>query len=197
MKKDIAWQKHPIDKSIRSVMKNQRPYLLWFTGLSGSGKSSIAGVVESKLAERLQHTYLMDGDNIRYGLCADLAFSEQDRNENVRRVGHVASLMIDAGLIVLTAFISPFKHNRAAVRAMFRQGEFIEVFINTPISECERRDPRGLYKKARSGEIKDFTGVSSPYEPPESAEIIIDCAGLSVDGAANQIVGFLEDKGYL
>jgi adenylylsulfate kinase len=197
MKDNIVWHEHPVDKSIRSFMKKQRPCLLWFTGLSGSGKSTIAGAVESKLAERLQHTYLMDGDNVRHGLCGDLGFSEDDRNENIRRVGEVANLMVDSGLIVLTAFISPFKQNRQVVRDMLKEGEFIEVFIDTPISECEKRDPKGLYKKARAGEIKDFTGIDSPYESPENAEIIIKNIDVSIEDAANEVIEFLDTRGYL
>lgn len=197
MKENIVWHEHPVDKSIRSFMKKQRPCLLWFTGLSGSGKSTIAGAVESKLAERLQHTYLMDGDNVRHGLCGDLAFSEEDRNENIRRVGEVANLMVDSGLIVLTAFISPFKVNREVVRGMLKEGEFIEVFIDTPIAECEKRDPKGLYKKARAGEIKDFTGIDSPYEAPENAEIVIKNIDVSIDDAANAVIEYLDTRGYL
>lgn len=197
VKDNIVWHEHPVDKSIRSFMKKQRPCLLWFTGLSGSGKSTIAGAVESKLAARLQHTYLMDGDNVRHGLCGDLAFSEEDRNENIRRVGEVANLMVDSGLIVLTAFISPFKVNREVVRGMLKEGEFIEVFIDTPISECEKRDPKGLYKKARAGEIKDFTGIDSPYEAPENAEIVIKNINVSIDDAANEVIEFLDSRGYL
>ena len=197
IKDNIVWHEHPVDKSIRSFMKKQRPCLLWFTGLSGSGKSTIAGAVESKLAERLQHTYLMDGDNVRHGLCGDLAFSEEDRNENIRRVGEVSNLMVDAGLIVLTAFISPFKVNREVVRGMLKEGEFIEVFIDTPIAECEKRDPKGLYKKARAGEIKDFTGIDSPYESPENPEITIKNVNVSIDDAANEVIEYLDTRGYL
>ena len=197
MKDNIVWHEHPVDKSIRSYMKKQRPCLLWFTGLSGSGKSTIAGAVESKLSERLHHTYLMDGDNVRHGLCGDLGFTEEDRNENIRRVGEVANLMVDAGLIVLTAFISPFKSNREVVRSMLKEGEFIEVHIDTPIEECEKRDPKGLYKKARAGEIKDFTGIDSPYEAPGNAEITIENYNISVDLAANIVINYLEKHGYL
>lgn len=197
MKDNIVWHEHPVDKSIRSYMKKQRPCLLWFTGLSGSGKSTIAGAVESKLSERLHHTYLMDGDNVRHGLCGDLGFTEEDRNENIRRVGEVANLMVDAGLIVLTAFISPFRSNREVVRSMLKEGEFIEVHIDTPIEECEKRDPKGLYKKARAGEIKDFTGIDSPYEAPENAEITIENYNITVDEAANRVISYLEKHGYL
>lgn len=197
MKDNIVWHEHPVDKSIRSYMKKQRPCLLWFTGLSGSGKSTIAGAVESKLSERLHHTYLMDGDNVRHGLCGDLGFTEEDRNENIRRVGEVANLMVDAGLIVLTAFISPFRSNREVVRSMLKEGEFIEVHIDTPIEECEKRDPKGLYKKARAGEIKDFTGIDSPYEAPENSEITIENYNITVDEAANRVISYLEKHGYL
>jgi len=197
MKEHIVWHEHPVDKALRSSMKKQRPCILWFTGLSGSGKSTIAGAVEAKLAERLQHTCLLDGDNVRHGLCGDLAFSESDRNENIRRVGEVANLMVEAGLIVLTAFISPFKVNRQVVRNMLKEGEFIEIFIDTPIAECEKRDPKGLYKKARAGVIKDFTGIGSPYEAPTNPEICITNHNISVDAAANQVIQYLDDHGYL
>ncbi|WP_221800261.1 adenylyl-sulfate kinase [Oceanobacter mangrovi] len=198
MKNDnIVWHNHEVDKSIRSFMKKQRPCLLWFTGLSGSGKSTIAGAVETILAERLQHTYLMDGDNVRHRLCGDLGFSEEDRVENIRRVGEVANLMVDAGLIVLTAFISPFRSNREMVRKMLGEGEFIEVHIDTPIEVCESRDPKGLYEKARAGLIKDFTGIDSPYEAPESPEIRIQNYNISVQEAAQQVIDYLDKQGYL
>lgn len=197
MKENIIWHEHPVDKSLRSYMKKQRPCILWFTGLSGSGKSTIAGAVENILAERLQHTCLLDGDNVRHGLCGDLGFSEVDRNENIRRVGEVANLMVDAGLIVLTAFISPFKVNRKIVRDMLKEREFIEVFIDTPIEECEKRDPKGLYKKARAGKIKNFTGIDSPYEVPINPEIHIANSDITVEVAANQVIQYLDDLGYL
>lgn len=194
---NIVWHNHEVDKSIRSYMKKQRPCLLWFTGLSGSGKSTIAGAVESLLAERLQHTYLMDGDNVRHRLCGDLGFSEKDRVENIRRVGEVSHLMVDAGLIVLTAFISPFRSNREMVRNMLDPGEFIEVFIDTPIDICETRDPKGLYKKARAGKIKDFTGIDSPYEKPDNPEIVIRNYNISIQSAAQQVIDYLDSHGYL
>lgn len=197
MKENIFWCEHLVDKSIRSRMKEQRPCLLWFTGLSGSGKSTIAGAVECILAERLHHTYLMDGDNVRLGLCRDLAFSEQDRKENIRRIGEVANLMLDSGLIVLTAFISPFREDRRIVRRMLKETEFIEIFIDVPLSECERRDPKGVYKKARAGEISNFTGIDSAYENPENAEIVIKNFDVSVKDVANEIIQFLERGGYL
>jgi len=197
MKGNIEWHQHPVNKSMRSDIKSQRPCLLWFTGLSGSGKSSIAGAVEKKLVDRLQHTYLLDGDNVRHGLCVDLAYTEQDRNENIRRVGEVAKLMQDAGLLVLAAFISPFEQNRKTVRHLFKGGEFIEIFISTPINVCENRDVKGLYAKARNGEISNFTGIDSPYQIPESPEIIIENSIGTVDDAAIQIIKYLDEHGYL
>lgn len=197
MPKNIIWQNHNTNKTIRSQMKNQRPCVLWFTGLSGSGKSSVASAVECMLATRLRHTYLLDGDNVRHGLSGDLGFSMQDRNENIRRVGEVAWLMADAGLIVLTAFISPFKENRLMVRNMLNKGEFIEIFIDTPLEVCEKRDPKGIYKKARAGNIKHFTGIDSPYEAPENPEIHIRNDNGSVASAANTVIQYLEAQGYL
>ncbi|WEM42052.1 adenylyl-sulfate kinase [Photobacterium sp. DA100] len=168
---NIVWHTHQIDKAHRAKQKNQQPCVLWFTGLSGAGKSTIAGALEHRLAEMGYHTYLLDGDNVRHGLCQDLGFSTEDRRENIRRIGEVAKLMADAGLIVLSAFISPHRHERRLVRDMLPSGEFLEVFVDTPLDECERRDPKGLYKKARAGEIKQFTGIDSEYEQPLNAEI--------------------------
>jgi bifunctional enzyme CysN/CysC len=168
--------------------------VLWFTGLSGSGKSTIANIVEKKLAAKGRHTFLLDGDNVRHGLNRDLGFTEADRIENIRRVGEVARLMADAGLIVLTAFISPFRAEREMVRNMLPEGEFVEVFVDTPLAEAEKRDPKGLYAKARSGEIKNFTGIDSPYEVPDDAEIVIDTTSLSADDAAQRIIDFLERR---
>ena len=162
--------------------------MLWFTGLSGAGKSTIANLVEKKLVARGRHTFLLDGDNVRHGLNRDLGFTEADRIENIRRVGEVARLMSDAGLIVLTAFISPFRAERHMVRRMVSDGEFFEVFIDTPLAEAEKRDVKGLYAKARAGEIKNFTGIDSPYEPPEAPEIRIDTTAVDADEAADLIV---------
>ena len=194
---NVVWHQHGVDKSIRSDMKGQKPCLLWFTGLSASGKSTVASAVEVRLAERLHHTYLMDGDNVRYGLCSDLGFGRGDRVENIRRVGEVANLMLDAGLIVLTAFISPFKSNRKMIRDMLVGGEFIEVYIDVPLGVCEKRDPKGLYKRVREGELKNFTGIDSPYEIPERPEIRIVNHGISVDAAAHQVINYLDAHGYL
>ncbi|ABZ78073.1 Adenylyl-sulfate kinase [Shewanella halifaxensis HAW-EB4] len=171
---DIVWHQHSIDKQSRADQKGQKPILLWFTGLSGSGKSTLAGALERALFDAGFHTYLLDGDNVRHGLCKDLGFSLDDRDENLRRVGEVAKLMVDAGLVVLSAFISPTRAERERVRALFDDGQFIEVHVSTPIEVCEARDPKGLYSKARAGEIKNFTGISASYEVPTAAELIID-----------------------
>jgi bifunctional enzyme CysN/CysC len=162
--------------------------VLWFTGLSGAGKSTIANLVEKKLVALGKHTFLLDGDNLRHGLNRDLGFSDADRIENIRRVGEVARLMADAGLIVLTAFISPFRAEREMVRKMVPEGEFIEIFVDTPLAEAERRDAKGLYAKARAGEIANFTGIDSPYEPPEQPEIHIDTLKLTAEQSADMIV---------
>jgi bifunctional enzyme CysN/CysC len=177
-----------VSRETHATIKGQKPAVLWFTGLSGAGKSTIANLVEKKLAARGRHTFLLDGDNVRHGLNRDLGFTEADRIENIRRVGEVARLMADAGLIVLTAFISPFRAERHMVRRMMPEGEFIEVFIDTPLADAEKRDVKGLYAKARAGELKNFTGIDSPYEAPENAEIHIDTTHLSADEAADLIV---------
>jgi bifunctional enzyme CysN/CysC len=177
-----------VSRETHAHLKGQKPAVLWFTGLSGAGKSTIANIVEKKLAARGRHTFLLDGDNIRHGLNRDLGFTEADRIENIRRVGEVARLMSDAGLIVLTAFISPFRAERAMVRRMIPDGEFFEIFVDTPLAEAEKRDVKGLYAKARAGELKNFTGIDSPYEPPEKAEIHIDTTELTAEAAADQIV---------
>jgi bifunctional enzyme CysN/CysC len=185
---DVHWQAIDITRAAHAQQKNQRPKLLWFTGLSGSGKSTIANLVEKKLYALGRHSYLLDGDNIRHGLNKDLGFGDADRVENIRRVGEVAKLMTDAGLIVLTAFISPFRAEREMVRAMIPEGDFIEVFVDTPIEVAEARDVKGLYKKARAGEIKNFTGISSPYEAPERPEVHVDTTRETPDAAAERIV---------
>ena len=194
--KNIVWHDHQLNKEERSAMKEQKPCILWFTGLSGSGKSTIANAVEVKLAELRKHTYLLDGDNVRYGLNKDLGFTDSDRVENIRRIGEVSNLFADAGMIVLSAFISPFREDREIVRTLAKEGEFIEVFIDAPLEVCEQRDPKGLYVKARKGEIPDFTGISSPYEAPEKPEIHIK-DGLSIEESAEVIVDYLHDKNYI
>ncbi|MGI8706569.1 MAG: sulfate adenylyltransferase subunit CysN [Sphingomicrobium sp.] len=185
---NIHRQHLEVGREVHSALKGQKPAVLWFTGLSGAGKSTIANIVEKKLAARGRHTFLLDGDNIRHGLNRDLGFTDADRVENIRRVGEVAKLMADAGLIVLTAFISPFRAERHMVRRMLADDEFIEVFVDTPLEEAEKRDTKGLYAKARAGELKNFTGIDSPYEPPENAEIRIDTTQMSADQAADHIV---------
>jgi bifunctional enzyme CysN/CysC len=185
---NVHWQATDITRDAHASLKNQKPAVLWFTGLSGSGKSTIANLVEKKLHRMNRHTFLLDGDNVRHGLNKDLGFTEADRIENIRRVGEVAKLMADAGLIVITAFISPFRAEREMVRSMIPAGEFIEVFIDTPLAEAEKRDVKGLYKKARSGALKNFTGIDSPYEAPSAAEIRIDTTAMSAEAAAEMIV---------
>jgi adenylylsulfate kinase len=197
LNKNIVWHDHHVTKEERAALKNQKPCILWFTGLSGSGKSTVANAVESRLIELEKHTYLLDGDNIRMGLNRGLTFSNEDRVENIRRIGEVSKLFVDAGTIVLTAFISPFQKERDVVRDLVGDGEFIEVFIDTPLAICESRDPKGLYEKARKGEIPNFTGISSPYEAPIKAEIHVKTENLTVDESATQIVNYLEEKGYL
>ena len=186
---NVHWQAVDITRDDHAAMKNQRPRVLWFTGLSGSGKSTIANEVEKKLAIMNRHTFLLDGDNVRHGLNKDLGFTESDRIENIRRIGEVAKLMTDAGLIVLTAFISPFRADRQLVRDMMGEGEFIEIHVDTPLEVAEQRDVKGLYKKARAGELKNFTGIDSPYEEPEEPEIRVNTVAMSPDEAADYIIG--------
>ncbi|MDG2002008.1 MAG: adenylyl-sulfate kinase, partial [Novosphingobium sp.] len=188
---NVHWQALDIGRKQHAELKNQKPAVLWFTGLSGSGKSTIANLVEKKLYRMNRHTFLLDGDNVRHGLNKDLGFTEADRIENIRRVGEVAKLMSDSGLIVVTAFISPFRAEREMVREMLPEGEFVEVFIDTPLAVAESRDIKGLYKKARSGELKNFTGIDSPYETPVNPEIRIDTTVMSPDEAASLIVDTL------
>ncbi len=194
---NIHWQELKVDKDARANQKHQKPAVLWFTGLSGSGKSTVANLVEQKLHDMGRHTYILDGDNVRHGLNKDMGFTDADRVENIRRVAEVSKLMVDAGLITLVSFISPFREERQMARRLLEEGEFIEVFVNTPIEVCEQRDPKGLYAKARAGEIKNFTGIDSDYEKPENAEIVLDTGSLSAEDAAIQLVEYLESRGYL
>lgn len=195
---DIIWHPHKIGLNERESQQAHKGCVLWFTGLSGSGKSTLADVLEQALYQHSQkhsliHTYLLDGDNLRHGLCRDLGFSAEDRHENIRRVGEVAKLMVDAGLIVLTAFISPYQKDRQQVRGSFNQGRFIEIFVDTPLSICESRDPKGLYQKARRGEIKQFSGIDSPYEQPIDPELHLD-GTLPINTLIQQILTYLRQK---
>jgi adenylylsulfate kinase len=191
---NIVWHNQTVSREQKQQHKGHKPVLLWYTGLSGSGKSTIANAVEAKLFELGCHTYLLDGDNVRMGLNKGLTFSDEDRVENIRRISEVAKLFVDAGLIVSTAFISPFKADRAQARAIMAEGEFIEVFIDTPIEVCESRDPKGLYKKARAGEIPNFTGISSAFDIPESPELHIKTAEQSIKLSVMQIIQYLKEK---
>ena len=195
--RNLHWQALDVSRALRAELKGQRPAVLWLTGLSGAGKSTIANLVEKRLAAEGRHTYLLDGDNVRHGLNKDLGFTEQDRVENIRRVSEVARLMTDAGLIVLVSFISPFRAERRAARALFPEGEFLEVFIDTSLAEAERRDVKGLYGKARRGELKNFTGIDSPYEAPENPELRIDTQQVSAADAADLIVEEMRRRGLL
>jgi adenylylsulfate kinase len=194
---NIVWQHNNITRADRAATKNQRPCLLWFTGLSGAGKSTIANALDVALFKRGYHTYLLDGDNIRHGLSKDLGFSAADRIENIRRIGEVSKLFTDAGLIVLSAFISPFASDRALVRNLFPADEFIEVFMDTPLAACEQRDPKGLYKRARAGTIRDFTGIDSPYERPQQAELVLDTSMLSVEDCVAQLLAYLQQHALI
>ncbi len=194
---EVVWHHHIVDKTLRARLKSQKPCLIWFTGLSAAGKSTIAGLVEKKLAEEIKHTYLLDGDNVRYNLCKDLGFSEQDRVENIRRIGEVSKLFVDCGVITLCAFISPFRKDRRMVRDLFESNEFIEVFVDTSLEECENRDPKGMYKKARQGHIKHFTGIDSPYERPENPELHLNGDTQSPDQLAEKVIDYLRQNNFI
>ncbi|HVZ87738.1 MAG TPA: adenylyl-sulfate kinase [Polyangia bacterium] len=194
---NVHWQALDVNKAARATLKRQKACVLWYTGLSGAGKSTIANLVDKKLHSLSRHTYLLDGDNVRHGLNRDLGFTDVDRVENIRRIGEVAKLMVDAGLIVSTAFISPFRAERLMARGLLADGEFFEIFVDTPLRVAELRDPKGLYKKARRGDLKNFTGIDSPYEPPETPELRIDTTEASPEQAAEAIVAFLEARGVL
>jgi bifunctional enzyme CysN/CysC len=192
---NIHWHAQVVDKTARARQKGQRSAVLWLTGLSGAGKSTLANRIEQRLLAEGRHTYILDGDNVRHGLNKDLGFSEADRVENIRRVAEVAKLMADAGLIVLVAFISPFRADRELARGLMAPGEFIEVLVDAPLAVVEARDPKGLYRKARAGELKNFTGIDSPYEPPLHPDMHIDTTLTSPDDAAELIVRLIEQRG--
>ncbi len=194
---NIVWHQYKVDKNERALAKKQKPCVIWFTGLSGSGKSTIANLLEQKLVDLDKHSYLLDGDNVRHGLCGDLAFSNKDRVENIRRISELSKLFVDAGLLVLTAFISPFKTDRDFARGLLEKEEFIEVFVDASLDVCEQRDPKGLYKKARRGEIQQFTGIDSEYQSPTSPEITIDTETLNPDQAVEKIMTYLTEHHFV
>jgi len=194
---NIHMQHVDIDKQARALAKGQKPAVLWFTGLSGAGKSTIANLVEKKLFGNGQHTYLLDGDNVRHGLNRDLGFTDADRVENVRRVAETAKLMVDAGLIVMSAFISPFRSERQLARDLLEEGEFIEIYVDAPLDVVEARDPKGLYKKARRGELKNFTGIDSVYEAPESPDVHLKTSEMSAEEAADAVIEALRERGLI
>ena len=197
MSTDIVWHEHHTDKAVRAAHKNQTPRVFWLTGLSGSGKSTIANLLEQKLVAQHKHTYLLDGDNIRHGLCGDLGFSDKDRVENIRRISEVAKLFVDSGTLVISAFISPFKADRNYCREILGPQEFIEIHVDTPLEVCEARDPKGLYKKARSGDIPHFTGIDSEYQAPEAPEITLSYQDESAVDSAQRLYDLLVAKGYV
>ncbi len=194
---DVVWQPTRVTATIRANQKSQRPAVVWFTGLSGSGKSTLANALEQALVRRGHHSYLLDGDNVRHGLNKDLDFSDAGRAENIRRIGEVSALFVDAGLIVITAFISPFRADRNLIRERLGEASFIEIYLSTTLEECERRDPKGLYVKARAGTIREFTGIDSPYEPPISPQITLDTSKMEIGAAVDTILRYLENKGFL
>jgi adenylylsulfate kinase len=194
---NITWHQGHVTRADRERMLGQRGVTVWLTGLSGSGKSTVAVAAEHALVERGSHAYVLDGDNIRHGLNRNLGFSPEDRTENIRRIGEVAKLFTDAGVIVFTSFISPYRADRDAVRSLMGPGDFVEVYVDAPLEVCEGRDVKGLYKKARAGEIPEFTGISAPYEAPERPELVLDTGRQTVDESVQQILHYLEQKGYL
>jgi adenylylsulfate kinase len=194
---NLTWHIGEVDKEARNAAHGHRGAVLWFTGLSGSGKSTIGHRVERMLIERGAFAYVLDGDNVRHGLNSDLGFAPEDRVENIRRIGEVSRLFSDAGALVVSAFISPYRKDRDRIRALMPEGEFVEVFVDTPLEICEARDPKGLYKKARAGEISNFTGLDAPYEAPQHPEVHLQTANLSVDEAAEQVIRYLEEQKIL
>jgi len=195
--KNITWHHGLVERKERENRNKNRGVILWYTGLSGCGKSTIANEVEKKIFDSGYHTYVLDGDNIRFGLNSNLGFSPEDRTENIRRIGEVAKLFVDAGVVVSTAFISPYRKDRDRVRGIVEDGDMVEIFVKCDLEVCEQRDAKGLYKKARAGEIKEFTGISAPYEEPENPELVVDSAKNSVEECAKMVTDFLKKNGYL
>jgi adenylylsulfate kinase len=194
---NIVWHHSTVTRAARAHQRGHRSAILWFTGLSGAGKSTLANAVNSALFEQGLACYVLDGDNIRHGLCKDLGFSDADREENIRRIGEVAKLMVDAGVVALTAFVSPFKADRDKVRALVEPGDFIEIHCAADLTVCEERDTKGLYAKARAGEIKEFTGISSPYEAPEAPELLVDTGSQTLEESVAQVLAYLEANGVI
>lgn len=194
---NVVWQQTKVSKQDRQRLNGHKSCVLWFTGLSGAGKSTLAVELERRLHEREIRTYVLDGDNIRHGLNRNLGFSPEDRKENIRRIGEVAKLFVDAGMFVLTAFISPYREDRQMVRDMFEADEFIEIYVKCSVTECEKRDPKGLYRKAKAGQIKEFTGISAPYEAPEACEIVVETDRMDVEACLDTIIAFLTKHHYI
>lgn len=194
---NVTWHDHTVSVEDRLKLKGQKSAVLWFTGLSACGKSTVANTVDHILHEKGIHSFVLDGDNVRMGLNKNLGFSAEDRTENIRRIGEVAKLFCESGTLVLTAFISPYRLDRDKVREILDDGQFVEVYVNASLETCEARDPKGLYKKARAGEIKGFTGIDDPYEEPTNAELVLDADNKSIDELAQEVVAYLEAKGYL
>ena len=194
---NITWHEHHVSKAERCRLNGHKGAVLWFTGLSACGKSTIANTVDHLLHSQAKHSFVLDGDNIRHGLNKNLGFSAEDRAENIRRIGEVAKLFCDAGVITLTAFISPYKADRDKVRALLKPGEFVEIYVKASLETCEKRDPKGLYKKARAGEIKGFTGIDDPYEAPEKPELVLDSDKKGIDELAKEVVQYLDKQGIL
>lgn len=194
---DTVWHRATVTRDRREQLNGHKSVIVWFTGLSGSGKSTLAHAVEERLHQLSCRTFVFDGDNVRHGLCGDLSFSEEDRKENIRRIGEMAKLFVEAGVIALTAFISPFRADRLKVRNLTTPGEFIEIFCRCPIEVCEQRDVKGLYRRARAGEIRDFTGISSPYEEPENPELAVDTGSMPLEQCIDQVIGYLQNRGVI
>lgn len=194
---NVVWHHATVTRARREAMNGHRGVILWFTGLSGAGKSTLAHAVEERLHRMGCRTFVFDGDNVRHGLCSDLGFSAEDRVENIRRIGEMAKLFMEAGIIAMTAFISPFRADRERVRSLVPHGDFLEIFCHCPLEVCEERDVKGLYKRARQGEIKDFTGISSPYEAPEKPELAVDTARLSLEESIDQVIDLLRQRGIV